>query len=128
MKPPRRAIAAVLAVLVVQGVSVLGCADPDSWELKGEVEFIELRETIDNQGLKKATLDFAIYNRGKSTIEGSSIAFTFSTDKNAYHLTIIDTNEIKGGALIYGQVSIIYDEADEGATLAGAVLDSVQFK
>jgi hypothetical protein len=103
------------------------CADPSSWELVGEVKIIALREATDAQDVKKAILDYSIRNVGKSRIEACSFALTFSTDRNSYHHTVVDENSIRGGAWIYGQVSIQYNAPDEIGTLAGAVVDSVQF-
>jgi hypothetical protein len=120
----------VLAIAVVLGIpgsgAILGCADPSAWELLGEVRLIELRETVGEGDLKKGSLDYSIRNTGRSTIEGCRFAFTFSTDKNDYHVTVVDENSIVGGALIYGQVSIPYASPGECGNLASAVVDSVQ--
>jgi hypothetical protein len=106
----------------------ISCADPVAWELKGEVRFIELRETVDGEGAKKGSLDYSIRNTGSSKIEGSSFAFTYSTSKSKYHFTVVDDSAIKGGALVYGHVSIGYAEADEVGKLEDAIIDCVQFK
>jgi hypothetical protein len=117
-----------LMLFVLQAGILAGCSDLASWELKGEVKFIGLREASDSLGAKKGTLDYSIHNSGKSDIVRSCIAFTYSTDRNKYHLTVVDTNPIAAGTLVYGQVEIAYDGVDEVGALSGAVVDSVQFK
>jgi len=121
---------AVLAVLIATllAASVAGCCDTAEWELKGEVKFVELHESSDSAGAKTGTLDYSIQNTGRSTIGASSFAFTFATDRHRYHLSVVDLNTLKSGALLYGQVSIPYDSAEESGALANAVVDSVQFK
>jgi hypothetical protein len=116
-----------LAVLAA-ALCAAGCVDPSSWVLSGEVKFIELRESVDSGGEKKGSLDYSIRNTGRSKIEGTSFAFTYSTDKRKYHFTVVDENAVKAGTLAYGHVSVAYDEPTETGKLESATIDSMQFK
>lgn len=118
--------AALLCALCALAFS---CEDPASWELCGEVRFIELRESADaSSGAKKGSLDYSIRNTGKSKIEGTSFAFTYSTDRRRYHFSVADESQLRAGGLAYGRVDVAYDEAAETGKLEAAVVDSVQFR
>lgn len=124
-----KAMRIALALLVCVFASLIAaCLDESAWKLEGEVAFIELRESLSEEGKKTGSLDYAIRNVGKSRIEGTSFSFSFSTDKKSYHFTIADANAIDRGALVYGRVDIAYDGADESGSLAAAVIDSVRFE
>lgn len=116
-----------LAALAVT-LCVAGCADPSSWELSGDVRFVELHESVDLGGEKKASFDYSIRNTGKSKIEGTSFAFSYATDKRKYHSSVVDENSIRSGALVYGHVSVSYVEAAEAGKLESAIIESTQFK
>ncbi len=124
--PRGAAIAVLIAALLAACAS--GCWDGASWELKGEVRFVELHESSDSAGAKTATLGYSIQNTGRSMIGASVFAFTFATDMHKYHLTVVDLNVLRSGVRLYGQVSILYDSAEESGALANAVVDLVQFK
>jgi len=118
----------VLAAAMAAFLLFASCADPASWEPRGEVRFLELREVVDSGGAKRGRLDYSIANSGRSRIEGTTFAFTFSTDTRRYRLTVVDESAIERGALVYGQVSVAYDGPDEAGSLSGAIVDSAQFR
>jgi hypothetical protein len=133
MKNNRRmipgAIAVALALAVVASAAFLGgCEDAVSWTPRGDVKFLDLKEKLNAQGEKTASLEYSIRNGGKSKIAGSVFAFTFSTDVRSYRCTVVDENAIVPGALIYGRVSIAYEAPSETGDLARTVVDSAQFK
>jgi len=123
----RRIGARFLAIAIIIWASSVACQDPSSWALRGEIRFLGLRERIDAQNEKAATLDYSISNLGKSRIVGSVFAFSFSTDRDVYRGTVVDENPIASGALVYGRISVAYASVEESGELAGAVVDSAQF-
>jgi hypothetical protein len=125
-----RDVRVIFSILLffVQFIVLAACVDSSSWELVGEVKFIGLKELTDVSDIKKGILEYSIHNAGKSKIESCCFAFSFSTDQNTYHDTVVEEKTICGGALIYGQVTIAYIKPDEVGAFAKAVIDSVQFK
>jgi hypothetical protein len=121
-----RTLGLVLVCLALCGISD-GCEDPSKWTLTGEVKFINLRETTDSSGAKKATLEYSIRNGGVADIASCTFAYSFSTDKAAYHGTVVDSNAVKAGAFVYGRVEVAYDDDEEKGLLEAAVVDSMQF-
>jgi hypothetical protein len=116
-----------LGLALILCAALAGCDGPDSWVPRGEVRFLELRERVEDSGLKSGTLEYSITNLGKARIAYTVFAFTFSTDAAAYRCTIVDENPVAEGALVYGSVTLAYDSAAESGDLADAVVDSAQF-
>jgi hypothetical protein len=124
IKVPALRLALLSAALSFLG----GCHDPSDWEPKGEVSFVELRESLDGTGAKGGSLDYRIENVGKARISGARFSFTFSTDRRAYHQSVESAAAILSGSFVYGTVLVPYVESAESGSLAAAVIESTQFE
>jgi hypothetical protein len=93
------------------------------------VKFVALRERTDAEsGERKGMLDYSIRNSGKSKIDKTSFSCSFATDRSSYHFTVVDDNDLKSGAIVYGHVEIAYADPEEKGKLDAATVDSTQFE
>ena len=113
--------------LIMGCLLLVNCSDPQDWDPRGEVNWVQWRED-EVGGIRTAVATFSATNTGRVGVSAVDLALTLRTDREEYYLQCHTALDLAPGKTAFSAVEWVYRSLDERGGLSGQKVVSVSFR